>query len=300
MVLLKRIKRMVNVSSMKNSLAVSLLLLSSTAYGFVTTKSGSFSLSSNRNHDYQNQHGSLSSSSSALYMKNLIVISPPGGVGEVTSVEAAKNGNAVKWFVVSPKSSSSIKLAANTLQEIETAGGSVQLAGASIEDLLNGEAVSAVSAWCGAADGMVCTYDSPSSSEEEENDWKNAIKIAAREASSKNSIGVKLAILSSNEENLLENEDDETEEGGGGLLSNLFNSKAVDIPSTLSAAMGSTKVTTLRYGTLFGTPPSVRISQHYLFWKHLFCYFICRFKMQMYETKFLSNKNPHDPNYRVL
>ena len=201
-------------------------------------------------------------------MKNLIVISPPGGVGEVTSVEAAKNGNAVKWFVVSPKSSS-IKLSANTLQDIETAGGSVQLAGASIEDLLNGEAVSAVSTWCGSADGIVCTYDSSSSSssEEEENDWKNAIKIAAREASSKNTIaGVKLAILSSNEENLLDDDDnDASEEEGGGLLSNLFNSNAVKIPSTLSSAMGSTKVTKLRYGSLFGTSPSVRMI-------HLFCH----------------------------
>ena len=82
--------------------------------------------------------------------------------------------------------------------------------------------------------------------------WKDAIKVAAREAS-RNIQGCKLAILSEADD------DDDLEtsaaQQGGGLLDGLFAGKSTTtIPKSLSAAIQATSK--LRHGTVFGTPES--------------------------------------------
>lgn len=42
--------------------------------------------------------------------KSLVVISPPGGVGEVTAVKAASTGSSVRWFVVSQQGGQNVVL----------------------------------------------------------------------------------------------------------------------------------------------------------------------------------------------
>lgn len=205
--------------------------------------------------------------------KKILVISPPGGVGEVAAVEAAKLGGSVRWFVVSPTSSSaSLSLAEDALTSISAAGGSVDLAGADAPSLLLSpedpeSAIAAVAKWCGSADGVVCTLDGVEvkpemkPSDDEKVDMvavmTDAIKIASREASGMvGKEGVRLAILSADDMDDIEEE----EQGGGmtGLLSGLLGKGGVPVPNTLGEAMGEggVKVTTLRHGELFGIPES--------------------------------------------
>jgi len=125
---------------------------------------------------------SISSSSTALSSSSngeatIIVISPPGGIGEITSVESAKSGGSVRWFVVSAPSSSGdgggekIALTSETLGAIERNGGSMELAGASADSLLSynddggsgsgSSALAAMSSWLESSvpKSVICTYD---------------------------------------------------------------------------------------------------------------------------------------------
>lgn len=220
---------------------------------------------------------SLSPHLGALQMagKNVVVISPPGGLGEVTAVDAAKSGNNVKWFVISPsdKKSTNVAFSSFTLKEIEEAGGKVELAGADVDSLISNEesatAAKAVSQWCGAADALICTYDDGIDKKQAISEYgskaedmqllkltqmRNAIKVAAKEASS-NVNGMKVAVLPADVETVMEGNDDKEEESGN-IVSSIFK-RAADFPETLKSAMAAgtqTKVTTLRYGSLFGAP----------------------------------------------
>jgi hypothetical protein len=241
---------------------------------------------------------------------SLIVISPPGGVGEVSAVKAASMGASVRWFVVSPSSSVSsrggsslqtVVLSQQALDQIQATGGVVELAGADAASLLLSpddvqSAVPAVSAWCGTAnaDAIICTFDgatakvlveimnggevNPYATKDDGDDdplqvWKDAIKVAARQASlsiRKNnggdSRGKKVAILSLEEGIELDDGEEENNENGGagaaignlvgGLL--LGGGSKVKVPATLVSAMGSgdDNIVTLRHGALFGTPES--------------------------------------------
>jgi hypothetical protein len=200
---------------------------------------------------------------------SLVVISPPGGVGEVAAVKAATMGSSVRWFVVSPTTNQQVVLSQEALDSIAEAGGSVELAGADAESLLlpaedSKSALKAVSAWCGSADAMVCTFDgveelAPKKKKGDEVDpqdvWKNAIKVAAKEASG--SIrGTKLAILSAMEDVSPDNA--ESSAGFGGLIGNLFGGGQGNVPATLPEAMAAdaSSVLMLRHGQLFGMPES--------------------------------------------
>jgi hypothetical protein len=209
---------------------------------------------------------------------SLVVISPPGGIGEVSAVKAAEMGSAVRWFVVSSGSSREVILSQEVLASIAAAGGSVELAGADVPSLLlppedPNSAVTAVSAWCGAAEAIVCTFDGCETSpaekkklklddEDPEFAWKNAIKIAAQQASSKIS-GTKLAILSANGD--MDDDLQSVSSGIGGFVGSLLKGKRMEIPSSLTQAMSgmsagftsaAAKIATLRHGELFGTPES--------------------------------------------
>lgn len=213
---------------------------------------------------------------------SLVVVSPPGGVGEVTAVKAAEMGSSVRWFVVSQEASADtatapaaaatgqvVVLSQEALDSIAAAGGSVQLAGADVTSLLLpigevGSAVQAVSAWCGAADALVCTFDGVEQKfakkrKPDEADptigWKNAIKVAAREAAKLVS-GTKIAILSASDSEDMMSQGMEEKEGIISKVSNLFGGKA-DIPATLSESMAPNgNVLKLRHGQIFGTPES--------------------------------------------
>ena len=208
--------------------------------------------------------------------KSLVVISPPGGVGEVTAVKAATMGNSVRWFVVSQssaaaKNSNNVALSQSALDDIAKAGGSVELAGADADSLLLGaedpkSAVAAVSKWCGSADGIACTFDGVEAAGAgdlgDANDpatiWKNAIMVAAKQAAPAIS-GSKVAILSAFEDD--EGSEENANGGGfiGGLVGSVLGKSGETPPATLAEALtGSnpSKLATLRHGTLFGTPES--------------------------------------------
>lgn len=212
---------------------------------------------------------------------DVVVISPPGGIGEIATVEAARLGGSVKWFVVSAPSLSSsstgIALTSETLSAIEKAGGSIELAGANAESLLvnsddgRNSATSAVSTWCRGTKAILCTYDGAeeekrradlekSADEQggsEDKMIRSSIRVAAREAVSVAGAGVsKIAILSAGEEMT----DDATEQKGKGFLGGLFGGNDVEIPDTMSDAMqGATAI--VRHGELFGAPES-SVSYH--------------------------------------
>jgi hypothetical protein len=184
--------------------------------------------------------------------KSLVVLSPPGGVGEVAAVKAAIMGGSVKWFVISGADGkgTAVSFPTETLEEVKAAGGSVELAGADAQSLLDASAIPAFRQWCGGADGMICTMDGVSGIKTKDDDpvttWQNAIKVAAKEASA-NIRGMKLAVLPADED-----DDADAQSSEGTLLSSLFGKKEGDVPASLAAALG--KPTKLRHGELFGTP----------------------------------------------
>jgi hypothetical protein len=194
---------------------------------------------------------------------SLVVISPPGGVGEVSAVKAAEMGASVRWFVVSQTGTKDVVLSKETLDNIAAAGGAVELAGAEASTLLlpsedPASALKAVSAWCGSAQSIICTFDGMADAslkvqnQETVKVWENAIKAAAQEAQ-KGVSGTKLTILDA-----FEDEEEKNKSGGfDGLVSSLLGG-ATQVPSTLGEALagGRVAVTKLRHGQLFGTPES--------------------------------------------
>jgi hypothetical protein len=241
--------------------------------------------------------------------KRIVVVSPPGGIGEVTAVQAAQRGSSVRWLVVTPDSDGTstkvtattatavVALSQETFDRINAAGGSLEFAGADVLSLLlapndskNDESsavVSAISTWCGEADALVATFDGVEQSRiqmisdtkklqrrvqpedfDPTFDWKDAIKVAAREAA-KGTKGIKIAILSTSDADgmiPLTTSDKEADKGILDQVGNLFGkSNPANIPSTLSEALttstndddGTTDIVVkLRHGQLFGLPES--------------------------------------------
>ena len=220
---------------------------------------------------------------------DVIVISPPGGIGEITVLESAKNGNAVKWFVVSSSSSdntnNNLSLDAAALHVIQKAGGSLELAGADCTSLLYEEsgAAKAVMEWCSAGKVLLCTYDGADEEgrrsfvmngnaedsnggggvEEKAMAIKRGIRVAAREAASASVNAVKVIALDSEEEMMLEG-NEEKKGGGGGLLDglNLFKNNKKNVPDTLAEALNG-QVSIVRYGELFGAAESSVSNSYY-------------------------------------
>jgi hypothetical protein len=197
----------------------------------------------------------------------VVVISPPGGIGELTSVESAKSGSAVQWIVVSSSSDNVLSLNAHSLQEIQTNGGSIDCARANAQSLLYEDAASAVSKWCVGAKAVVCTYDGDAeegrrsrNTAEEAVDSEGVVKmirrgvrVAAREAAlAAGGDAKKVVALFSGEEMTTDEKDGDN--GSKGFL-NLFGSNGgKNVPETLKEAMG--EVSVVRYGELFGAAES--------------------------------------------
>jgi len=216
----------------------------------------------------------------------VVVISPPGGVGQVAAVQAASQGASVRWFVVNEQTSkTAVNLEPFALEQISRAGGSLQVAGAAVNDLLLSRedplsALPAVSTWCQQAttasklSALICTTDgseavelvdaagrriSRDAVEQKRAQWRNAMKVAAQEAG-KVIVGTKVAVLSTeDDEEISTNEAEEMEEKGvGGLVGNLMGKiqNKVSVPDTLTQALSSERIVVLRHGQLFGIPES--------------------------------------------
>ena len=206
-------------------------------------------------------------------LQAVVVVSPPGGVGEVTAVQAAQRGSDVRWFVISSGGDTDISLTRPTLETIQQAGGSVTLAGASVSSLLEDDAVAtnAIASWWNDAtdsmEALVSTVDGVTTAkkkrqdgeEDPEEQWKNAVKVATQKISQVGSPKRCIAVLSADED-VAETEDGAAEGGIGNLVGSLLgqSSNSPSIPTSLVAAMqqNSKSVLKLRHGALFGTPES--------------------------------------------
>ncbi|KAG7350895.1 hypothetical protein IV203_010255 [Nitzschia inconspicua] len=180
---------------------------------------------------------------------SIVVISPPGGVGEVAAVKAACRGSAVRWFIITNTQGYSVSLAPQTLEDISASNGALDVAGATVEDLKSGgEELAAVSKWCGTADGIICTYDGTSGNL----DFQAALRLATQQASG-GIQGTQVAVLAA-EEDLEEEVNDN--EGVDRFLSGLFRNSP-PIPSSLPKSFsGKGSVCVVRHGQLFGLPES--------------------------------------------
>lgn len=219
--------------------------------------------------------------------KNIVVISPPGGIGEVSAVESAKRGASVRWFVISPPDSSSsfskVALSEDVLQQIDAAGGKIEFAGSDANGLLTSpdsdpnSSIPAISTWCGKSDGIISSTDviyleDQLKQQNEVMDFntlqmiQNAIKVATKEASKMcANDGVRVAVTSIQD---LETDLD-TNDGNNGdgtkknpvtqVFSSLLDGGKVPVPTSLTEAMSGTSMTNvvrLRHGQLFGLPES--------------------------------------------
>jgi hypothetical protein len=230
-------------------LLLSLILLAATAVAFLAP---------------QRQNAVRYMKAELKMAKTLVVISPPGGVGEVTAVKAATMGASVRWFVVSQEADQNVVLSQTALDQIANAGGNVQLAGADVESLLLPEedpksAVSAVSTWCGATDGVACVFDGVELAKKSGGDddptemWRNAIKLAAKQVAPAVR-GSKVAVLSAFED---DQSAEEEKKGIGNLVGSLIGGlRGVTAPGSLTEALGSSNIAILRHGELFGIPES--------------------------------------------
>jgi hypothetical protein len=188
-------------------------------------------------------------------------------------------GHHVKWFIVSSSeesSSSQMSLTPFALAQIQEAGGSVELAGATATNLLSwssdnnddDDASSALVKWCQNANGLICCMDGipPSlkgkiDEEDPRKMWMDGIKVAAQQASATIS-GSRVAILAAKEDD--EKEETTNDSGMGGLLKSVMgaNNKGPTVPSSLASAMstssggGGGTLVKLRHGQLFGIPES--------------------------------------------
>jgi hypothetical protein len=217
----------------------------------------------------RNNAVSSSSLQMAALLGDIVIVSPPGGVGEVAAVESACLGSAVRWFVVSDETSASVKLAPETLQQIQDASGTLELAGATVEDLkLGGDALAAVSKWCGSASGLICTYDGCGEGGEEGSvdydlqvEYISALRLAAQQAATGIS-GPKVAILAADQD--LDTDGKEEEDSVFSKVSGMFRDSPKIPPTLERALMGgdsdtnskSSKICVLRHGELFGIPES--------------------------------------------
>ncbi|GKY99442.1 hypothetical protein MPSEU_000898700 [Mayamaea pseudoterrestris] len=236
------------------------------------------------------QHQQYESRVTALFASSspptVIVVSPPGGIGEVAAVKSASMGCKVRWFVVSSPTTedasmqqqggTSLQLSPQAMRNFQVGGGTLELAGSDADKLLlpvdNPEStISALSQWTGSVDALICTYDtglkvSPQTSNKEreiqkQQTWDDAIKVAAREAAQAVApSGSKVAILSAFDEEA-GGESPAVQPNGriSGVMTGILNGGKPNIPTTLTEALNTNLQSTLyrlRHGALFGLPES--------------------------------------------
>ena len=273
---------------LRGAMIVPLLLFlhASATSAFATASTASFlcsPLSSRKGPPFRCSSLALASSlSQQRQQPDVVVISPPGGIGEIASVEAARLGGSVKWFVVSASSpvAATSSMTADTLAAIQKAGGSLELAGAAADSLLappddddnSNSALSAMTSWIAFPKSLICTYEGATAEKQRVNRMKTPEQI-------KNSVGVdeeelvrcgirvaaqqavvagnprKVAVLATGEEIVVAQKDDDQKGGISGLIAGLFGGNEVNIPKSMAEAMKG-DVSVIRYGELFGAAES--------------------------------------------
>jgi len=203
-------------------------------------------------------HGSFSTRLSASTERlPVLVLSPPGGIGEVAAANAAALGSDVRWFVISQTGDSPVILSRETLATIDASGGSLSVSSADANSLVPFDAksttVEAIKSLTGSASSLVCALDGC-----DDPNWRNAILLAAREAA-RSVPGTRIAVVSASEDD--EEQDDKEEQGGiGGIVKKLVPAAGTEPPSSLRSALAAdgklSSVITLRHGVLFGSPDS--------------------------------------------
>ncbi len=216
---------------------------------------------------------SAATTSTASKPQKIVIVSPPGGIGEVTAVKVAQQGYHVKWLVIrsSPESDNNnynnrmnepaesvVTISQEILNDIGSVGGSIQLAGADTTDLMS--SIDAITTWCDQANVIVSTVDGVdqgdiltrdsrkrlTEKDENENDtrneWKKAIYVATRAVATNTKASTKIAILSAAD--MEDTKSDDNDNNNNSLLSpltNLFKSGGggdnMNIPTSLSDAL---------------------------------------------------------------
>lgn len=216
----------------------------------------------------------LKSHLAATSTPDVVVISPPGGIGEIASLESAKSGSSVRWFVVSSSTSKPITLTSDSLAAIKAAGGSLEFAGADAESLVFADEESSNSAtfatanWCSGTKAVLCTYDGAeeearragrslgddnSAGAEKAKMIRSGVRVAARAAARVAATNASKVIALYSDEEM----SSETQEEGKkkGFLGDLFGNGDKGVPETLSDALKGS-VSVVRYGELFGAAES--------------------------------------------
>ena len=198
-----------------------------------------------------------SSATTALSMSNtVVVISPPdSGVGQQAAVTSASSGATVHWLLVGDENASSVvKIAPQSNQAIQSAGGSLDLVQCSSSSVLSGDStLQGLAQQWNSINSLICTYDNNEALDPEVfSSEQAAIRVAAKQVSSLGASN-KICILPSNLEMISTTVEVNDNDDDGGILGSNFGSKP-SVPETLAQAMQPTL--TLRHGELFGIPES--------------------------------------------
>lgn len=200
---------------------------------------------------------------------NLVVISPAGGVGEAAVVSAAKRGNQVNWFILQKdQEQRKISLSEEVFSSIKSAGGSVELTGSSVKNMIDSgdnAARAAFGKWCSGVavkansegTAIICTADdiNESSSGSEGSEVYQAVCCATKEACKAlgESCQRKLAILGKDDATMSSTQNGIDE--GVGFLGSFFgeNDDETAAGVSLVQAIGNDAIV-LQHGELFGQP----------------------------------------------
>jgi len=185
----------------------------------------------------------FSKTSSQNAARKIVIVSPPGNIGEISAIESALRGASVYWFVVTSSTyGKNVKFSQDTWQSIKRNGGSIEIAGMTYKP----QTEKVILQWCGNdIDSLICTLDGIDEKDENIQDWENSINVVVQEANSglkKDGKKIVLSPLNS----ILYNEDTN--------LIPTFLKKP--IPKSLIDAVSenNSNICVIRYGQLFGSP----------------------------------------------
>jgi len=176
--------------------------------------------------------------------KNIVVISPPGGIGQISAVESVKQGASVYWFIISnPSSTKNVRLSSDVWNTYKD---NIQIAGSTYENAASQKSIDSILSWSSKIDGLVCTLDGIETKDlDEYNGWKDAIYSITQKISPSTKTKVAIASL-----------DDKTFDRKSKFsIGNLLKGDDAD---SLEEAIGIEDDNTVVFyhGDLFGVPDS--------------------------------------------
>jgi hypothetical protein len=213
-------------------------------------------------------------SSSSKGSKNVVIVSPSGGIGEITATTLAREGNNVRWFVVEPTSGPERKIAfpKETWDSIKATEGELDITGGDALSIMLSESdpnsiLPNVEQWCAMnamassnVNAIVVSLDGgDGDAMDDDEDVANAVKRVTQLACSKLPPSVKRIQVAPAPRT---KEDGGDEEDAGGWLSkplNLLLGGPVSLKEAVRASSSSSveaDVTTFRHCSLFGVAES--------------------------------------------